>query len=225
MKGIKKTSKNWEWRTHSPILKLITARLSPKLFVELGVGVYSSPIFLNLTDSKIILIDNSKEWLEVVRSNTTRTDNVDFLFHDLGTDVLGSTTYDELDTEKQQNIQHYYSQLAEHVDSIDESIKLLFVDNYTCVRSKAIELLSSKFDIIVYHDAEEECFEYSFDEISTNGYSQYIFKTPRSWTGILIKDNINLDILNIANEYIEEWCNQEKLDSSLMYIEEISYGK
>jgi hypothetical protein len=57
---------------------------------------------------------------------------------------------------------------------------------------------------VVYHDAEEECFEYSVDETTTSGYSQYIFKTPRSWTGILIKDSVDLDILHTANAYIKE---------------------
>jgi hypothetical protein len=222
MKAIKKTLSRWEWRTHVPILSLIIDNLQPTLIVELGVGVYSSPLFLNCTNSKVILIDNDEEWLKIVKNDSKIHNDVKFIFHDLGSKINRDTLYKDLTDSQKLDIKNYYKELSSQILDINSKFKLLFVDGWACTRNVSINCLYTAFDIVVYHDAEQKDLEYSFDDDLKNNYRHFIFKTSKSWTGLFVKSAINLDIVTLSESFIKKWAVKEKIETNNdMFVEEI----
>jgi tRNA1(Val) A37 N6-methylase TrmN6 len=62
---------HYEWSTHITLLKSLTEVMQPKLIVELGTGLHSTPIFLQSTAEKLYFIDNDQAWLSRIQESNT----------------------------------------------------------------------------------------------------------------------------------------------------------
>jgi len=214
---------NYEWSTHAPLNGALIETFNPKFIVELGTGLYSTPIFLNSSAEKMMFIDNDTEWLEEVKKINHFDDRCKVLHHDLGENIVLGTKLREISQEKKDEIFNYYKALASTIKEENISPKMLFVDHYTCARSLSINAMFSAFDIIVYHDCQPKgirWYEYYFHQDLYSNYDSYFLISPTSWTGCFIKKTLpcekNLD--DVIVKYIDDYCNKNDLKKEQMYL-------
>jgi hypothetical protein len=183
---------DWRWSTHQPLNELVVSFFEPELIVELGGGIYSTPIFINKKPKKFICIENDGSWIEFLKKE------FDFIYpnelreHKLRKHINKGTFVNELKRHEKQKIYDYYLTLGEEVNSIKADTKFLFVDNFTCCRSIAINTLYENFDIIAYHDCEPNgvpWYDYKFNKALINNFHHYYMITSDSWTGLFVNKN------------------------------------
>ena len=218
---MKKIVNDYEWSTHGPLLKTIIETLTPKLIVELGTGLYSSPIFLASSAEKLFFIDNDQEWLNHVKKNNNFDSRCSLIFHDLGNSIKLGTFLKELPQEEKNKIINYYTDLSATIENESSTPKMLFVDHFTCARTLSINTLFDKFDIIGFHDCQPngiEWYEYYFDEKLHKNYNLFFLTSPTSWTGCFIKKSFDVEILLKEKiiPHIEEYCIDNNINSSTM---------
>lgn len=192
--------KQFKWSSHNPVVMGCLDRLQPKLVVELGVGNYSSPLFFRSNAQKIIHVENDREWLEHVRRTHAPSPVSEFRHHDLGPNVANSTHVRRIPDEMKEQARAYYDDLANTVNVIALSPRLLFVDHFACMRTIAINRLARHFDIVIYHDAEAPT-EYEYDQIDdmSDIFDRHMLHTPSSWTGFFSrKDRVDPALLQQA---------------------------
>jgi hypothetical protein len=194
---------NWDWKTHQPLIRAAMELYSPKFILELGVGINSTPVFLEYK-TKWKGIDNDPEWIEYIKEQY----KVPVIFHDLGKDINIATHRNELSQEKQEEIFYYYINLK----LPSNRLNLLFVDQFTCNRVLSINALSRRFDMIIYHDCNPNWIaEYDYNLIGTDGFNNYTLRTSITWTGFMIRkeldkgfDQLKKTIDPYINEFILE---------------------
>lgn len=214
---------DYEWSTHVPLLKTVVAALNPKLIVELGTGLYSSPVFLNSQAEKLFFIDNDKEWLNHVKENNNFDARCSLIFHDLGSDIKLRTFLRELAPEQKNKIIDYYKDLSVTIGNEPMEPKMLFVDHFTCARTLSINTLFDKFDIIGFHDCQPRgisWYEYYFNEELHKNYNLFFLTSPTSWTGCFIKKSFDIESTLKTNiiPFVEAYCKEYNLDSSTMNL-------
>jgi hypothetical protein len=210
---------NYAWSTHQPLLQGLMEVLCPKYIVELGVGIYSTPIFLKYNFDKYIGIENDSNWLDHIL-NTVDHDSsrCRFTHHFLNDAVIFNTRPNTVTDALKEDIRGYYNELLKEVKEDKSSPKMLFVDNFTCCRTIAINTLYNAFDIVAYHDDEPAgtpWYEYYFDKSIYANCNKFTLVTPSSWTSCFIKKNINFsfDELNkITISKVEEYCRINNLN-------------
>jgi hypothetical protein len=207
---------NWAWSTHLPLLKSLVEVAKPKVVVELGTGMHSTPIFLNSGAERMIFIDNDKAWLDKVVSSNAINNQSKFIFHDLGKEIKINTFPNELSKEKKDEITKYYVELGNTIQTYSDSPKMLFVDHFTCARAIAINTLFDKFDIIGYHDCEPAgiaWYGYYFNELLHQNYDHYLLKTSKSWTGCFVRKTVNID--NALHENIIKHIDDYRIENNI----------
>ena len=216
-----KIANHYEWSTHIPLLKSLTEVMQPKLIVELGTGLHSTPIFLQSTAENLYFIDNDQAWLSHVQESNTFDDRCTVRYHGLGEEILLGTFLRQLTEEKKTEISNYYTALSTEINSIAVSPKMLFVDHYTCARTLSINLLFESFDIIAYHDCQPkgtQWYEYYFNQSLLDNYELHYLRSPTSWTGCFIKKSFNdYSTLNkVLRPYIDLYCDENQLSRDAM---------
>lgn len=181
--------KQFKWSSHNPVIMTALDLLRPSLVVELGVGNFSTPLFLASSATKIWHIENDRPWLDHVLEHFKVDDRSDFRYHEISDRVNKSTAWSTLPTDLQAAQHTYYTGLAHEISQIDITPRLLFVDHFTCVRTLSINLLANQFDWVIYHDAETpEVYGYQeIDRDLGHDFDQYELRTSSSWTGMLIR--------------------------------------
>ena len=220
---MKKVVNDYEWSTHGPLLKTIIEVLNPKLIVELGTGLYSSPIFLSSSAEKLFFIDNDQEWLNHVKENNNFDSRCVSIFHDLGEDIKIYTFLRELPQEEKNKIINYYTDLSATIEKESSTPKMLFVDHFTCARTLAINTLFDKFDIIGFHDCQPDgikFYEYYFNENLHKNYNLFFLTSLTSWTGCFIKKSFNIESTLKTNiiPFVKDYCKENNLDSGTMNL-------
>lgn len=186
---------DYTWSTHQPIIQSLMEIFVPRYILELGIGIYSTPTFMRYDFDKYIGIDNDKNWLGHITSSIKYDEHkCKFMYHYLNDDVVYNTLPKFVSSDLKENIKQYYTQLLKEVKTEALFPKLMFVDNFTCCRTLAINTLYDVFDIIVYHDDEPAgtpWYEYYFVEDIYKDYDKYTLITPRSWTSCFIRKNLS----------------------------------
>lgn len=191
--------KKFKWSSHTPVLKTLIELCSPELIVELGVGHYSTPVFLSSSAESIIHIENNKEWLNLIGKEFQNSKRSRFVFHDLGNTIKNASHYDKLSNQTKIDLIEYYMKLKSEILSMPNQRKFLFVDHYTCARTVSINVLCDAFDAVAYHDAETpDAYNYqNLDKSLSEKFDHFVLKTPASWTGFFIKKQlVNTSLLN-----------------------------
>lgn len=174
----------------------------PKFIVELGIGEYSTSTFFQYDFDKYIGIENDFEWFTFISDKYKEKKNSKFIYHNLGDDIKNATFLKDITKEQVHIIEQYYLQLPYDILYDDISPKVLFVDNYTCCRTLAINTLYKYFDIIIYHDCEPKAiswYEYYFKKDLINNYNNFYYKTPSAWTGFFISNKLEQNITKIVD--------------------------
>jgi hypothetical protein len=174
---------DWDCFTHKPVIKTVMDLYKPKFVLELGIGVHSTPLFLEY-DSCYKGIENSMEWIDLMKEKVT----ADFVFHDLGEGIETGTLLQTLSALQVKKIIDDYDKMK--LPKLRPN--LLFVDQWACNRILSVNTLKKRFDLIIYHDCEPKYeSEYSYSLIDFRGFNNYILKTSKSWTGIMIRKNFD----------------------------------
>ena len=163
---------DWQVESYRPAVLAALEIYQPALIMELGVGLYSTPLF---PDKGYIGIESDPEWFgEIIR----RFPKKHFILHDLP-ELQHLTRLYELTEAQKKEIFDYYNDLF-----IPKRKSLLFVDNYSCCRSIAINALRDKFDVVIFHDCQPDAWHANgYDTINPAGI-QYL-TTNDNWTGII----------------------------------------
>ena len=176
---------HWSWKTHQPLIRTILKNYDPDFVLELGLGIFSTPLFLHNPKINYLGIDNDKEWLaEIMQQHPANR----FFYHEIEGVELGTKVHQLNDAQKS-SIQSYYSLLREEIQKSRATINLLFVDNHTCARTYAINGLFDLFDIVMLHDTEPQAYpwySYVFSEKLTNNYKKIDYITSSSWATAFI---------------------------------------
>jgi hypothetical protein len=185
-----------QWASHKPLTKSIMEFYKPKFVLELGVGNFSTPELLKEND--YLGIENDIKWIDTIKN---KYKNINILHHDLGNDVQISTKYQSLSQNQINEFVKFYNDI--HIPNVEP--KLLFVDQFTCVRTLSLNALGNKFDIIIYHDSEPSGIKwYNYDLINLKDFKKYHLKTDIVWTTLLIK-NLDPKIIDVINKNINEF--------------------
>lgn len=220
-----KIEDDYEWSSHQPLLNLLLNFFKPKLILELGMGIYSTPIFLEYNPEQLICIENNKEWFEyMLKSYTFKNKNI-VNFHNLPDDINIGTFLNKLTESQRFEISKYYIDLANEIKENPNFPKLMFVDNYTCCRTLAINNMHNSFDIIVYHDCQPKgiiWYEYYFDEAINNKFTSYILRTPRGDTGCFINKRLKYTdnaLKETLTTYSNKYCIEHNIPFEKIYLD------
>lgn len=186
--------KGHEASTHIPVLRAVIRDYNPLFVLELGIGIYSTPV---LVKSNYVGIENNSEWIGRIK---TLFPDADIRHHE--TDIKRGTFPKELNREQIGEITIYYRSLV--IPDIHPNF--LFVDNYAAFRTIAINELRDKFDIIAYHDCQPEVTGYEYDKVNKEGFNSYYLKSPTSWTCLMVRMDIDKGKLDLPlREYLNDW--------------------
>lgn len=221
-----KPKKKLRWSSHQPVIHSMLELISPKIIVELGIGHFSSPLFINSTAEKLFHIENDIEWFNSIKNHYIFDNRSELIYHNLEGDINKSTKKSELSLSKIKDIHAFYENFNETIRNINKEPKLLFVDQYTCLRTTSINMLGDSFEAIIYHDLETpETYEY--EKISKdfeNTYDHYALKIDNStWTGFFIKKNtINESLLtSVIEKHSKEFAKNFDVPSSRFKLEKM----
>jgi hypothetical protein len=162
--------------SHQPVIRNTLVKYYPLFVLELGIGLYSTPLFRG---KEYIGIENNIEWIRVMRD---KYPDMRFIHHDVG-DMKSSDYMRNLSPEQMSEFRNYYCEVI----IPDIRPNLLFVDHYAALRTISINALKDRFDLIIYHDSEHPY--YCYDEIDTRGFTVEHFRTYPQTT-LMINNNL-----------------------------------
>lgn len=188
----------YEWMTHAPLIRAVMDVYSPAFVLELGVGDYSTPIFVEY-GVKYLGVDTELEWV----NDIIKKYDVNVFYHEIG-EIGRRLNYKKITEEQRADIREYYEGLM----FPELKPNLLFVDQDATCRLISIQVLSPKFDIILYHDHDEMGFEdNSYDLINDYGFNRYALTTERTGAGVMIRQGIDKGI-EVLNDAIQPYIKQ-----------------
>ena len=207
----------WDWKTHQPLIHLMMSEFHPELVLELGIGVNSTPLFLSYNPLELICIENDRDWLSYMLLTYAFKENHQVLFHN----TLDETKISEIQYIKNSE---YYTYLRDIIIVKKETPKLLFVDNYACLRLLSITILGNSFDIIIHHDSQPGG-SLSYAEYFKNfkeTYDCYLLKSSKNWTSCLINKQLQHNQEQLCEKIlpiISKFCFDNGLTPDEMYLE------
>lgn len=214
--------KEFAWSSYTPVVNMALEVLKPNLIVELGVGNFSSPIFIESGAQKTIHIENDKGWFDLVKSKFSSSSKSEIIYHFLGNGIKKDTNLKSLSSDALISITEYYENLKKEIVKTS-SPRLLFVDQFASVRTISINILAKEFDFIIYHDAEHP-EEYNYQDLDTsllNNFKHYTLKTPSTWTGFYIRKNfVSTDLEYKMLNYAEVFGKKYNIPRSMFVIKE-----
>lgn len=174
----------WDWKTHQPLIRATIELYQPKFIFELGIGEFSTPLFLEY-GIEFIGLENDIEWLNYMK------DKYKFrsIFQPLDDGITIGTRLFQLNEIQAKRIYNYY----EGIKLPSARPNLMFVDQWTCNRTLSINALKSRFDLIIYHDCQPPggIIEYEYNLINFEGFNVYFLCNSVNWTGIMIRKEID----------------------------------
>jgi hypothetical protein len=200
----------YKWSSHLPVVNAFLELLSPKLVVELGVGRYSTPYFLNYSAKKTLHIDNEPGWLDLVQKENKDIikNNNEFRLHDLSDLNIETLRVlpGELNDYQTTKIIEYYQKLSKEIKSYD-CTSMIFTDGFASCRKASVDVLTKDTDVMIFHDAEKPS-AYGYDNLDKNIYithREYLLKTKSSWTGFLVKKELfsYLELSKIIDKHVD----------------------
>jgi hypothetical protein len=207
----------WDWKTHQPILNLMLTEFHPELVVELGMGYNSTPLFIKYNPKELICIENDEGWFKALITIFPFKENHHTFLHNTPDEKkISDLCYRE-------NLE-YYIQLRSRIEKKENTPKLLFVDNYGCLRLLSILVLGTAFDIIIHHDSQPGgslVYTEYFDKFRED-YDCYLLKTSKNWTSCLIHKQLECNPDQLYEKImpiITDFCLDNDISVNQMYLE------
>ena len=185
------------WTTHQPLIKAVMQSYKPKFVLELGMGNFSTPLFLQ-KDVEYLGVENDVTWIGHLENNLGPMNTI---FHDLGPDIKIGTHLYEISENAKASICDFYKNLK--YPRLKPNV--LFVDQFTSCRTLSINTLGKYFDVIIYHDCEPAGIPwYSYNLINLEGFQIFTLKSDTSWTRLMVK-KYNNDFSKVIKLFIQEY--------------------
>ena len=212
-------SSNWDWKTHQPLIRTILKNYNPEYILEIGVGNFSTPLFIEEYKPKNYCgIENDFAWFSSFKE---KYPNNIFLFHEIKNTNLATKVF-ELNDDQKLSIVDYYKKLRSSITANTDNTKLLFVDNFSCARTFAVNNLFDLFDIVIIHDTEPAAYpwySYYFDNTLLDQYKKIDYQTPISWaTAFIKKSKFKEDSLKDGNIFVKDFENTNGVYGTTMVV-------
>lgn len=217
-----KVERNFDWSTHQPLIRAILKEFAPKFVLELGAGIFSTPLFFSLKETEILSVENDKDWVEYLQQELELPKNAKLIHHDLGHTNWG-IKFSKLTPVQKTRLFEYYVLMGVQVFH-KPGPRLLFVDQVACSRNLSINILAEHFDFIIYHDCEivgRTANEYRFNGYLSNNYEHYILKSPSTWTGMFVKHEKDLGKVmfdSLLKPFLVDYCKEYGLKEEQMVL-------
>ena len=222
IKSAKKFGKNfhYRWSTHQPVVRAMVELINPEIILELGVGRYSTPLFVKFPAQKIIHVESEQGWLDLVKKENADgiTSKSEFRHHDIAPLGIESIKIlpSQLNESQKSAIDNYYQSLATEIEIMPYKSSLIFTDGFASCRKSTVDCLTGVTDVMIFHDAEKP-EEYGYDKLEPKLYEthdEYLLKTATSWTGFMIKKDIATEerINEVINKYVDIYIAELGID-------------
>lgn len=191
----------YAYSTHQPLILGVLDLYKPQFVLELGVGLYSTPLFKG---TFYMGIENNKEWIAEIEKKL----GISIIYHNLGN--IGISVYlPSMTQEQKDGIINYYKNLP----LPQNRPNLLFVDNYPSCRALAINTLKERFDLIMFHDAEPGTFDVDgYNIVDFSWFNTYYLKTSANWTGLMVREDRGYEaLLKSTQPHIDEYLKTHSL--------------
>jgi hypothetical protein len=208
---------DYEWSTHQPLIHLGMEFFKPELVVELGIGLFSTPLFKGHKPKSMISVENSEEWIEKMKEEIEFGDDHQLLHHQFSGEFNQLSNPRLMTKEQEAEIADYYKDLASIIEDTHSDPKLLFVDNYGLCRRIAIDTVGPMFDVVIYHDCQPrgvQFYNYRFNKRVRTRFISYVLTTKKSWTGMLVslESDTGISAMQEAAEpFIQAYCDENNL--------------
>lgn len=199
-------AKKARWGSHVPINKTLLELFEVTGVMELGMGFFSTPMFVD-SSPYTISIESDINWIANLKAEgITNTTKHKIVHHNVGDEnIIRSTPYTDIPNDIKNKATEVYNQY------LTDDINYLFIDCYGGLRLSALENLYNKVDIVVFHDAgKRDSVMYGYKEFTDHpGYIMYHDCSYSPWTGFLIKESLINDkkvkqIKNLHRKYLTE---------------------
>lgn len=176
--------RSFEYGTHLPVLQSLLDVFRPQGVLELGAGRHSTALF-HRSVKHLVSIETHAKWVEELRRTIPAREHFALVHHSVP--FSERTRYREIpQAAKDECVRHYETVLSQH-----PQLDLLFIDHVSGLRAHSLAALYSRFDLAVYHDAEDRGYgweQFDFDRSPTHFH--FIFKTFVPHTGVLIRKTL-----------------------------------
>jgi hypothetical protein len=177
------------WGSHKPLLQALIDVFKPYYIMELGIGIYSTPI-LSGGCVKYVGVEQDLCWIKKILS-LPELQSIQVLRHE--SDIKVDQRFEDMPIGQIDSVVEFYTMLKNSVIELQPSEhSMLFVDNYTGCRTLAINTMFDGFDIICYHDSEAvQWYNYKFNAILKDNYDHYTLMTNGIGTSVFIKKSLS----------------------------------
>lgn len=199
-------SKRLNYMTHLPILKSVCDIFLPRGVLELGCGKHSTSFFYDYNEMSVSL-ETDEKWFNKIKNEYPDKNNFKLIYHNLYGKISKKTAYGSVLPDDLKEVKDFYDGILKEHD-----LNFLFVDHLSCLRKRSVQHLYERFDIIVYHDAEDKKRQYNYRalDISLDNYYHWIHKSFTTNTGIIISKKYEDKLLKFnkrIKHYGDEFCN------------------
>lgn len=216
--GITDISSDYAWSTHQPMIRMALKVFKPGFILELGIGKYSTPIFLKESCDKIF-IENDQAWIKEMNIPGVIYHKVSTANQDI---PISAITEDQ-----RKSIIDFYQKFGNWIWEKDKP-RLMFVDSYSCCRAISINVLYPAFDVIIYHDCQpgaREFNDYYFSEVIKDQFDIYNLSNPKTWTGLLVrKPSDEKLMINEIQPLIDEYMTENNIPE-MKFFKTVHYDK
>jgi hypothetical protein len=172
----------FEYGTHLPVLKAVVEVFQPRGVLELGAGKFSTPLFYRHV-KKVITVETDETWIHEVGKLVQPREGFALIHHRVPR-LTSKTRARAISQGTKNECVKYYEGIIDRHPELD----FLFIDHVSGLRSWTLFHLYTRFDFIVYHDAEEKGHGYErFSDFDNGEYFHYVLRAYIPHTGILIR--------------------------------------
>jgi hypothetical protein len=198
------TRRNLRWGSHRALNISLLKTFPITGVLELGAGFNSTGLFFKRC-GLVTSIESDRGWItKMIDDGIEETNTHKLVHHQVPNQINRSVQYGDIDNDIHTEAVNLYR------NNIHPFMNYMFVDCYAGFRFDALKL-HNRFDVIAYHDAQEE--HYNYDKFEPHPlYDHYIDKTFLAWTGLLVHkkfamymdillDNLDVESANYAQQF------------------------
>ena len=208
------------YSSHLPVLQSVCEVLLPEGILELGCGLNSTGLFYDYKGD-VVTVETDRQWYDKMKETCPDKEGFKFIHHDLGDTGRETSCEDMSEIDFSKTINFYNNATA------GKDINLLFIDHIKCLRVNTLQNMYNKFDIILYHDAEDKMGQYGYKNfiLDDRDFYHWIYKSFAANTGIIIRKKYK-DSLQRFEEVLmdreKEFCKKNGISCSYV-MEKIVY--
>lgn len=171
------------WSSHVPVHRtLFELSKDIKGVVEIGAGLYSTPLFFELCKN-VVSIETDKEWVDQLEDELTFGKKHRLIYHKIPDNIARPTRRHEVSQDFLDDSVLFWKK------HIKKSDNYLFVDCISSLRFEAISRLQDQFDYVVFHDYNPRGLKNHYCDGSfepNENFDMYVDQTYTQHTAFLV---------------------------------------